>query len=246
MPRSIPVLVAAIVLSLSLQAAAETGASREDHDPRVIVVSGSGEASAKPDVATLNFTVLRSGETARTALDAANAAMQRVINGMRKLGAADKDLQTSGFSINPQYRADNRSDGSQNPPEIVGYDVRNSLTVTVHDMAGVGEYLDRAVSLGVNQGGDISFGVDDPQAVRDEARREAIAKARSSAAVLAEAAGVRLGRILSISQPSAGNPPMPYQRSMKMMAAEAASSVPVEAGENRFSETVQMVFEIQD
>ena len=213
---------------------------------RTIVVTGAGEARAKPDQATSSFTVLRSAETARAALDAANASMASVTAGMRAAGAEDRDLQTSGFSVSPQYRyAQNRDDGTQEPPKIVGYEVRNTLTVTIRDIAKVGDILDKAVSLGVNQGGDISFGLSDPKTTRDAARRDAILDARATAALYAEAAGVTLGAVREIS---AGGgitpPPVPIARSMKMMAAEAAPSVPVEVGENTYSASVRMVFDI--
>ncbi|MEX6505892.1 SIMPL domain-containing protein [Jiella sp. M17.18] len=233
----------ALILALPVPALAQE-AGTAANAPRVLVVEGTGEASAKPDRARLEFTVLRNGETARAALDEANRAMQSVIDGMRSLGAGDKDLQTAGFTINPQYRYDNGKDGQQKPPEIVGYEVRNSLTVTVRDIAKVGAFLDKAVSLGVNQGGDITFDLSDPKAVRDAARKKAVADARSTAEVLAEAAGVKLGLVREISEASAGEPPRPYPRAMKMMAADAAPSVPVETGENSFRESVRMVFEI--
>ena len=213
---------------------------------RTIEVTGTGEARAKPDQATASFTVLRSAETARAALDAANAAMASVTAGMREAGAKDRDLQTSGFSVSPQYRYDqNRNDGTQEPPKIIGYEVRNTLTVTIRDIAKVGEILDQAVSLGVNQGGDISFGLSDPKKTRDAARRNAIVDAKATAALYAEAAGVTLGAVREISEGGGITPlPVPMARSMKMMSAVAAPSVPVEVGENTYSASVRMVFDI--
>ncbi|MEF2552480.1 SIMPL domain-containing protein [Aurantimonas sp. A2-1-M11] len=237
-------LVAAPAAALA-QAPSPQAASRTAPE-RTIVVTGTGEARAAPDIAMTNFTVLRSAETAREALDAANAAMREVTAGIRALDIADRDLQTSGFSIAPQYRYDNNGDGTQKPPELVAYEVRNSLTVRVRDIARLGEILDRAVTLGVNQGGEISFDVADPQDTRNAARREAVADAMATATILAEAAGVTLGAVREISESAGEMPPQPMARSMKMMAAEAAPSVPVEAGENSFSASVRMVFAIAD
>jgi len=245
--RNALLLAAALTIAVPLPVLAQESGARSSStaEPRVLVVSGTGEASAAPDIATLNFTVLRTAETARAALDAANEAMQSVIEGMRELGAGNKDLQTAGFMISPRYQYDEgQGNGPQKPPEIIGYEVRNSLTVKVREIGKVGAYLDQAVSLGVNQGGNISFDVADPKAVRDEARRQAVADAVSTAQVLAGAAGVTLGAIREISESSAGVPPQPFERSMKMMAADAASSVPLERGENTFRETVRLVFEI--
>lgn len=247
-----------LALSLGLALASSASALAQEGEPgtvnpatastqlRTIRVTGTGEARARPDQATASFTVLRSADTARNALDAANAAMAKVTAGLREGGAEDRDLQTSGFSISPQYRYDqNQTDGAQKPPEIVGYEVRNTLTVTIRDVARVGEILDKAVSLGVNQGGEISFGLSDPKKIRDEARRDAVADARATASLYADAAGVALGPVRDIT--GAGltiPPPVPMVRSMKMMAADAAPSVPVEAGENTYTTSVTMVFDI--
>jgi len=238
-------IAALLVLATPVFAGAQEPATPA---PRTLVVTGTGEATMKPDLAIASFTVLRSAETARAALDQANAAMSEVTAGMRQFGAEDRDLQTSGFSIVPQYRYDNeRQDGIKNPPQIVGYEVRNTLTVRVRDIAKLGEILDRAVTLGVNQGGDISFDVAEPRKGRDAARKKAVADAMATATVLAEAAGMTLGPVREISEDGAFNQPIPLNRSLKMMAAEAAPSVvPVETGETRFSASVRMVYDISD
>ena len=232
MNRRFSPLIATLILVVSPAAAlAQTGAPQPAAEAaaRTLVVTGTGEARATPDVAMTSFT-----------------AMREVTSGMRALGVADRDLQTSGFSINPQYRYDNQNDGTQKPPEIVAYEVRNSLTVRVRDIGKLGEILDRAVTLGVNQGGEISFDVAEPQAARNAARQEAVSDAMATAKVLAEAAGVTLGPVREISESGSQMPPQPMGRSMKMMAAEAAPSVPVETGENNFNASVRMVFSIAD
>jgi uncharacterized protein YggE len=210
-----------------------------------ITVTGTGEARGRPDQALATFTVLRTAETARAALDQANAAMREVSDGMRDLGAEDRDLQTSGFSINPQYRYDN-SEGNQQPPTIVGYEVRNTLTVRVRDLSRLGEILDRAVTLGVNQGGEISFDLAEPQAVEDAALKDAVADAMATARLMAEAAGVTLGPVREMREiVGMAPPPRPFA-AMEMRAADAAKSVPVEAGENSVQASVSMVFDIAD
>ena len=237
-------LGAALLLAAAAPAAAQTSAAGEAPGGPSIVVTGTGEAAAKPDRALVNFTVLRTADTARAALDAANVAMADVAKGMRALGIEDRDLQTSGFSISPQYRYDNGKEGGQEPPTLVGYEVRNSLTVRVRDLKRLGEILDRAVSLGVNQGGDISFEVSEPTQAQNEARREAVADARQTAEVFAKAAGVTLGAVRAISDEQGSSPPVPLARSsMKLMSAQA-SSVPVETGETSFTASVRMVFGI--
>ena len=237
-------LAGALLLAPAAPAAAQASSPGEASRGPSIVVTGTGAAAAKPDRALVGFTVLRTAETARAALDVANAAMADVGKGMRALGIEDRDLQTSGFSISPQYRYDDGKGGRQEPPTLVGYEVRNSLMVRVRDLKRLGEILDRAVSLGVNQGGDISFEVSEPAQARAEARRKAVADARATAEVLAEAAGVTLGAVREITDEQGASPPVPLARSsMKLMSAEA-SSVPVETGESSFTASVRMVFGI--
>lgn len=208
-----------------------------------IAVTGQGEAAVAPDMAILSLSVMREAATAREALDEANAAMRDVIEAMRGEGVESRDLQTSGLSIQPRYVYPERS--GEEGPRIVGYQVSNTLTVRVRDIERVGQILDLSVTLGVNQGGSILMTNDDPAAALEDARSAAVENARAKAETLAEAAGVRLGRVMSISeqmrQPDMrplGAPPM----AMRMAAEDA--SVPVEAGENTYRVNVDVSFEI--
>lgn len=241
--RSLAFMLTALSFaSAPFQVAAEESVSPE---PRRIAVTGIGEAGARPDIAVTALTVLRTGETARAALDEANRAMADVVSAMKELKVENRDLQTTGFSINPQYRYENRPDGTQPPPVLTGYEVRNTLSVRIRDIAAVGAILDRAVSLGVNQGGDIAFTLSDPATPRTAARRAAVEDATATAVTLAEAAGVRLGRVISISAGDDAPPPPPMMAREAMSAPEAAMRVPVEAGENTLRATVRMIFEIE-
>ncbi len=219
-----------------------------DPGPGRISVVGEGQASAAPDLAVTQLTVMRAAPTAAAALGDANTAMEAVRGAMSSFGVEARDLQTSGFQIAPQYRYDTRSDGTQAPPVVTGYEVRNTLSVKVRDMGRLGELLDRAVQLGVNEGGSISFQIENDAALRDAARRDAVTRARASAEVLAEAAGLKLGRVVTIEDSQARQvpqPPMPFD-SMRMMAASAtAAKVPVEAGENTVTSDVRIVYELQ-
>lgn len=230
-------LLALLCLLGSLPAAAETGPAR-------IVVSGEGDADLAPDMAVLTLTVMREASTARKALDANSAAMADVLAAMKAAGIADRDLQTAGFSVQPRYSQPPRQpDGARPAREIVGYQVRNTLTVRVRDIASVGEILDTSVKLGVNEGGDIRFTNADPGDALTEARKRAVAAAMAKATTLAESAGVALGPILEISEHSRRIGPMPMARAEMAMAMSDA--VPVAAGENRYTVTVNMTFEIK-
>ena len=177
----------------------------EKHDrpserPGQISVSAQGRISAAPDMAVMQLSVVREGKTAREALTANNKAMADIVGEMKKEGVESRDLQTAGISIQPRYEYHNNSNGRQKPPKIVGYIVSNALTVRVRDLESIGTLLDRSVTLGVNQGGNIRFMVEDTETLLQEARLKAMKNAIAKAEALTGAAGVKLGRILSISE----------------------------------------------
>lgn len=231
------------LLPLALAAAiALPGFARADTPPPPrIIVSGEGEASAAPDLALLSLSVMREAKTARAALDAGNDAMAAVIAAMKSAGIEDRDLQTGGLQINPRYNFTNRPDGSQEA-ELVAYQVTNTLTVRIRNIDKTGELLDKAVSLGVNQGGGISFSNEDPSKTLTEARKKAVADAMTKAKTLAEAAGVSVGRVLEIVDQNMA--PMPMPMSAKSFDS-ARAAVPVEAGENAYKVQVNVTFELK-
>jgi len=230
---------AALLLASPMAAFAEEGP-----EPATLSLTGSGEVTAAPDMAVITSGVVTEAKTARSALTANNAAMAEVIAAMKKAGIAEKDLQTSGFSVEPQYYyPPQQKDGRREPPRIVGYKVSNTLGVKVRDLAKLGELLDLSVSLGANQVSGIAFSVTDEQPLRDAARKEAMGDALRKARLYAEAAGVTLKRILSISESGGRPPPVPFvARAMKM---EAADTVPVEAGELALAAEVNVTWEIE-
>lgn len=242
MKMTIPKTLGLCVLLLGSVAAVQ--ASDADPQPQ-IRVTGEGRATLAPDMALLQLMVTREGASARKALDANSEAMREVLAEMRKSGIAERDLQTARFSIQPRYRHHQPdAAGQQEPPAIVGYTVSNSLLVRVRDLGQVGAILDRSVSLGVNQGGDIEFLNDDPAAALEQARVAAVKDALQRAATLTAAAGVKSGRILEISEQSHQPRPMPMARGQMMMAADF-SSVPVAEGENNYRVTVNMTLALE-
>ena len=148
-------LIPACVLLLALPlSAASAQTPAKDTSPRVILVSGVGEVSGKPDRAQLSAGVLTQGPTAAAALAANNTAMNGVFAALKKIGIPDNKIQTSNFSVSPQY-APYRQDNPQ-PAKIVGYQVSNNVTVIVDDLSKTGPTLDALVQSGANQlGGEI-------------------------------------------------------------------------------------------
>ena len=230
-----------LVLAASIAFPAMAGATDSLPTPR-IVVSGEGEATTPPDLALLSLSVMREAKTARAALDANNDAMAAVIAAMKAAGIKDRDLQTAGIQINPRYNYTNKPDGSQDA-ELIAYQVTNTLAVRVRDIDKTGEILDKAVSLGVNQGGGISFTNDNPAATVTEARKKAVADAMAKAKTLAEAAGVSLGRVLEINDQNIR--PMPMAINAKAFDSAAGGAVPTQAGENAYNVQVTVTFELK-
>ncbi|MCB1842927.1 MAG: SIMPL domain-containing protein [Halioglobus sp.] len=231
---------AALALMGTLMAAEP---SRADDELRRIVVNGSGSAEIAPDMALLTLTVNREAATARAAVTENSKAMAEVIAAMRKLGVAERDLQTTAFSIQPRYTHVPRVSGSQQDTrKFVGYTVRNTLNVRLRDISKVGEALDQSVTLGVNEGGDIAFANDDPSAALEQARRQAVQDATARARTLAVAAGVTLGKVMEISEQSYY--PVQPRPMMRAMAADSGE-VAVAQGENSYQVSVNMSFAIE-
>lgn len=218
-------------------------AAETERREATIMVSGEGEATVAPDMAVISLAAVRDAETAAEALSANSAAMTEVLAALKAQGIAEKDLQTTDFSIQPKYKQETRNDGTYEAPVIVGYTVSNGLTVRVRDLSQLGTILDQSVKLGVNQGGGISFTNDDPEATIEAARKQAVEKAAAKAKTLTEAAGVKLGRVVEISENFAR--PMPQVYAAAPMAKMADESVPIASGENLYTVTVNITYAIE-
>jgi uncharacterized protein YggE len=240
--------LAFLAVATALPALAQEPAGAPPRPAARIEVGGEGTAYRAPDLAVTQLTVLRNAATAAEAMDQASQAIGAVATAMAEFGVEKRDLQTAGFQISPQYQTDNRQDGPQAPPKVVGYEVRNTLSVKLRDLTKLGALLDRAVTLGVNEGGSISFEIADPAEVAKEARRRAVADARARAETLAEASGQRLGRVLVIQDGAARAEPLPPVplMDMKMAAPASARSVPIETGENAVRAEVRIVYELAE
>ena len=240
MPRR---LAAALLAPVLFAAAVPPAAAADDTLPPRLEISGEGEVHVAPDMAILSLTVLREAETARDALSASNSAMHEVLRAMKDAGIAERDLQTTAVSLRPRYHHPGK-DNTLKEPKIIGYSASNSLTVRVRDLKTVGAVLDKSVTLGVNQGGNLRFVNDDTTAAMKEARRRAVADALARAQTLAAAAGIKLGRVVRMSEQSSRPRPLPIARPA-LAAAPQAEAVPLAAGENSYRAVVDMVFAIE-
>ena len=206
-------------------------------DGTLLSVSSRAEARKAPDIATFSAGVVTQAADGNAALRQNAEQMNRVLAAIKAAGVADKDVQTSGISLNPQYRYEENQ-----PPRITGYQASNTVNVKLREVAKMGKVLDALVASGANQVNGPSFGIDDPEPLCDRARLDALKAARARAETYAGALGVRVRRIVSISEGGAAMPsPMPR---MAMMKAEAYDSTPVAAGESSVSVNLDVVFEL--
>lgn len=208
--------------------------------PRVISLNGHGEVKASPDMAVVTVGVMSQAQTAREALTQNTAAMEKIFSSLKTGGIEARDIQTSNFSVNPRY---DYGQNNNQPPRLVGYDVSNSVAVSVRKLDTLGSVLDTVVSQGSNQINGIMFTIADDAKLQDEARKVAVADAERKAQLYAEATHITLGQIMGVSE---GNfqPPQPVFYG-KAMRADAAAAVPIAQGEQTVAIDVTIMWEIK-
>ena len=209
----------------------------------LLTLTADGRSARVPDMAVFSAGVTSQGKTAGEAMSANAADMNRVIAALKKAGIADKDVQTSSINLNPIYGQPVVGPNGQvvQEPRIVGYQANNSVTVRSRDIKGFGKVLDALVSAGANQISGPAFQLADPTAANDEARVLAIKAARTRADLYAKAAGLRVVRIVSITEGGGYSPPQPMYA--KAMMADGGST-PVSAGEVEAAVSVTVQFEL--
>jgi uncharacterized protein YggE len=213
----------------------------------LLSISAEGKASRAPDLAAFSAGVVSQGSNASQALAANAAQMTRVIAALKAAGIAERDIQTSNLSLNPVYQPQRSlPDGTIDPPQprIVGYQANNTVSVRQRNLANFGKVIDTLVSAGANQVNGPNFEVENADAALDEARTAAMKKARARAELYARAAGLRVGRIVSISESGGWAPPQQVMYRMAAMEAAPAPSSPVQAGEVQLTINVSVQFEL--
>jgi uncharacterized protein len=229
-------VLSALILSTAMALPFATPAAADEAYPRTIAVTGTGTIEAAPDMATLQIGVTTQAETAAAALTANSAATEAVIARLTAAGIDPRDMQTSNLYLNPNFTGYDSS-----TPTISGYIASNMLTVHVRKLDTTGAVLDAAVADGANTLNSLTFGLANPEPSYNEARKEAVADARAKAELLAEAAGVKLGAILSISDSGAMTDPAPMYRDQA-----SAAPVPVVGGELGLIANVAVTYEIAE
>lgn len=201
-------------------------------------LSARGEVKRVPDVAMISTGVVTQAADAATAIRDNAARMARVLAALKRAGIAEKDVTTSSINLMPQYRYNNNQ-----PPVITGYQANNQLSVRFREIGKAGSILDTLVKEGSNEINGPTLMIDNPEAALDEARVAAIKAGRARAEIYAGAAGMKIKRIISISESDGMNiVPRPM---MLNMAKSAEADTAIMPGEQNLGLTVMMVFELQ-
>lgn len=203
-------------------------------------VSATGEVTRVPDIAIISAGVVTRAATASAAIGENARRMEQVRAALKRAGIADRDIQTSTINLNPDYRYQENQ-----PPQLTGYQATNSVSVRFRDIRNTGQVLDALVSVGANQISGPTLTIDKPEAALDEARTRAIANGRARAELYARSLGMRVVRLLSVSESGgyAVPPPMPY--AMEARAVSDVAQTKIDPGEQKLQVGVSMSFELQ-
>ncbi|MBS0478575.1 MAG: SIMPL domain-containing protein [Proteobacteria bacterium] len=234
-------LATATVLTLSslamTPATAQIAAPAIIPDGTILDVSATGKTTRVPDIATIRAGVVTQSATAAAALADNARRMAGVLAALKATGVQPRDIATSNVSLQPQYRYENNQ-----PPAITGYQASNTVSIRFRDVAKSGAILDALVAQGANQIDGPSLSLDQPDAALDEARADAIKRARARAELYARAAGLSVVRILSISESGEVSGPRPPIVYMARVEAAPRADTTITAGETDVTATVSVRF----
>lgn len=202
-------------------------------------LSAEGETLAAPDMATITLGVQSTAATASAAMQANSAKMNAVVASIRRAGLQDRDIQTSGLSLNAQYAYENNQ-----PPRLTGYQAANTVTIRVRDLARLGPIVDGVVSAGANQINGISFGLQNSDGAEDAARQDAVKTLAARADLYARASGYRVARLVNLSENTVISAPPPMPMMALARADFSEKSTPVEGGELSVRVNVNAVYEL--
>lgn len=201
--------------------------------------TGEGKALAKPDIASVSVGIQAQAQTVQSVQEQINSVINKVSAGLKQAGVDSKDIQTSNYSIYPNY------DYTSSQQRITGYNASATLLVKVRNLDNVNNVIDTATANGANQVSGISFDIEDKIKLENEARQKAVAEAKKKAEQAAKIAGFKLGRIINYSENQQGvERPLPV---MMQAADKAVSGTPtqVEPGSSEITINVTLSYEIQ-
>ncbi len=234
--RSLLTMMALATVPLAGAASAQV-APTSFPDGTLLEVTAEGKTTRVPDIATIRSGVVSQGLTAAAALSDNAARMARVLAAVKRAGVQPRDVQTANVSLSPQYRY---ADGKA--PEIIGYQASNTVAIRFRDIARSGAILDALVGEGANQIDGPTLSIDHPDTALDEARVDAVKRARARAELYARAAGLNVARIVSISEGGQNEGGGPQPRLYAMSARADAAPTQIAAGETDVTVTVSVRF----
>ena len=228
---------------------------RGTYAANVININGTGEVFAIPDTASFSFSVIEEGKTVKIAQDKASVKVNTVIDAVKSMGVAEKDIKTESYNSYPKYDYDYRStspsicaNGYCPPPAkqvLTGYEVSQTISVKVRKKADAGTILTKVGTLGATNISGLDFIIDDMDKVQAEARDKAIADAKAKAEILSKSLGIRLDKIVNFYE-NGSQPPVYFGLEKGMSADSAPATVPqTPAGENKVTSNVTITYEIK-
>jgi uncharacterized protein len=209
---------------------------------RTITVSADGKVTAKPDIALIDLSVVSQGKTVKAVTQDSNVKMTQVIDAMKNLGIDSKDITSTQYNLSPNYVYPTNAS-----PKIDGYNLTQDIQVKIRDLNKVDDVLDGGITAGANQVGQLTFDIDDPSALKAQARDKAFTAAKEKAQEMSKAAGVSLGRVITFSEDSGIQPPVFANYTMKAMDSMGAA-VPapsIEPGSKEMDLTISVTYEIE-
>jgi uncharacterized protein len=236
----IAVLLSSLAAAQAQTQGAQTAAVADSKRLTRVLVTGDSVVNAQPDTAILVISVVTQ---AKKAIDAQqeNAMKSDAVMRAVKAAVAGAEVKTSGYSVQPQrvYR-------ENMPPTITGYEARNTITVTLSDLAKVGTVIDASSQAGANDIGAISFTLRQDRQARDQALKDATREAVSKAQVIAQALGGRVVRIVEVQEEGFRQPPQPmFQMEGFIASAKRDVATPIEVGTLEISSRVQLIAEVE-
>jgi uncharacterized protein YggE len=202
-------------------------------------VTATGETSRVPDIAIISAGVVTRAPTAAAAIQQNAARVERMLAALRRAGVEERDIQTSSINLNPDYHYE-----ENRPPRLIAYQASNTLNIRFRDIANSGRILDALVAEGANQISGPMLTLDRPEAALDEARANGIARGRARAELYARSLGMRVVRVVSVSESGGYAPPPPMPMAERMVATGGADTKIV-PGEQKLQVTLAMVFELR-
>jgi uncharacterized protein YggE len=223
----------------ALPAAAQQSTINQSIAGTRLDISATGEVTRVPDIAVISAGVVTRAATAKAALQQAANKMARVRAALSRAGIADRDIQTTNINLNPDYAYENNR-----PPRLTGYNASNQVSVRFRDVANSGEILDALVAEGANSINGPTLTIDKPEAAIDEARARAVAAGRARAEMYARSMGLRVVRVVAVSE-SSSSYPVPPPMAVMARAEMADASTKIDPGEQKLQVNLQMTFELQ-